>query len=180
MPAGVLLVRALLGALGANPVDTALNALGLQALIFLMATLFCSPLQWLFKWTWPARVRRTLGLLGLGYVTVHLSVYVVLDQSLNLALILEDLGKRPFIAVGFGAWVLLLPLGFTSTAASVKRLGYVKWKRLHRLAYLCAALGCVHYYLRVKKDVTQPVLYASVLGVLLSVRAIAVLRGRRV
>lgn len=179
VPAGVLAARAASGTLGANPIDAALNALGLEALVFLVGCLACTPLQWLSGWTWPVRIRRVLGLLSLGYATAHFLVYVALDQALNVSLVLEDLGKRPFIAVGFACFVLLIPLGLTSTQGAVRRLGFVRWKRLHRLVYVCASLACFHYYLRVKKDVTQPLLYAAAVVALLSARAVASRRGTR-
>ncbi len=169
-PAVILLAEGVAGKLGANPISTALNQLGLLSLTLLMLTLACTPLQLVFKWTWPPRIRRELGLLSFGYVTLHFLTWLVLDQGLSMASVLKDLAKKPFITVGFAAWVLLIPLALTSTNAAVRRLGYEKWKRLHRLSYLIAGLGVVHFYWRVKKDVTEPVLYGLVLAALLSLR----------
>ena len=171
-PAAAIALRALGDGLGANPISEALNRLGLSALVLLIATLACTPLQLVSGWTWPVRIRRTLGLLAFSYVTVHFLVYLVLDHQLDLAAVLEDVGKRPFITVGFAAWLLLIPLAITSTNAMVKRLGFVRWKRLHRLSYLIAALGAVHFYWRVKKDHTEPLVYAAVLGFLLLMRGV--------
>lgn len=171
-PAAAIAVRALRDELGANPISEAINRLGLTALVLLIATLACTPLQLVSGWTWPVRIRRTLGLLGFSYVTVHFLVYLVLDHAFDLGAVLEDVGKRPFITVGFAAWLLLIPLAVTSTNAMVKKLGFVRWKRLHRLSYLCAALGAVHFYWRVKKDHTEPLVYAAVLGFLLLMRVV--------
>ena len=169
-PLTAVLVRAAQGGLGANPISEALNRLGLVALIFLGLSLACTPAQLLMKWTWPVRIRRELGLIGFGYATAHFLTYLVLDQQLRVTEVLEDVGKRPFITVGFTAWLLLVPLALTSTKASVKRLGFVRWKKLHRLAYLCVALGVVHFYWRVKKDHTEPLLYGAAVAFLLGVR----------
>jgi sulfoxide reductase heme-binding subunit YedZ len=172
VPAALMVYRAANHELGANPISTALNQLGLLALTLLMLTLACTPLQQLFKWTWPPRIRRQLGLLTFGYASAHLLTYACLDLGLDFATLGADIAKRPFITVGFSAWLLMVPLALTSTDAMVKRLGYVKWKRLHRLSYFCAGLGVIHFIWRVKKDVSQPMAYAAVLAVLLAVRAI--------
>jgi sulfoxide reductase heme-binding subunit YedZ len=150
--------------LGANPVATALNQIGLLALIFLLASLSCTPLKIAFGWTWPLRVRRTLGLCASFAALTHFLVYAVLDQNFALASILRDVVKRPFIAVGFTALLLLVPLAATSTKRSVARLGFPRWQTLHRLAYAIGALGVLHFYLRVKADHTEPFLYGLVLA----------------
>jgi methionine sulfoxide reductase heme-binding subunit len=150
--------------LGANPVATALNQVGLLALIFLIASLSCTPLKIAFGWTWPLRVRRTLGLCAFFTAFLHFSIYWVLDQSFAVSSVLKDVVKRPFIAVGFVALVLLVPLAITSTKRSVARLGFPRWQSLHRLAYPIGALGVIHFYLRVKADHTQPILYGLVLA----------------
>lgn len=176
-PAALMVTRAASGALSANPIAAALNQLGLLALTLLMLTLACTPLQLVFKWTWPPRIRRALGQLTFCYATAHLLTYALLDLQLDFATLGADLAKRPFITVGFTAWLLMAPLMVTSTDAMVKRLGYVRWKRLHRLSYVCAALGVVHFVWRVKKDVTEPALYAAVLALLLAVRAVKAKRS---
>ncbi|HLL52946.1 MAG TPA: protein-methionine-sulfoxide reductase heme-binding subunit MsrQ [Myxococcaceae bacterium] len=180
VPLGALVLRAAVGELGSNPISEALNALGLLALIFLVASLACTPAKVLFGWTWPIRIRRMLGVLAFVYALLHFLTYAVLDQGLDLATLWEDVTKRKFIFVGFAALLLLLPLTLTSTDSSVKRLGYVRWKRLHRLAYLAGGLGVIHYVWRVKADLTEPVVYGLILGGLLLVRVIDFLRsGRR-
>jgi sulfoxide reductase heme-binding subunit YedZ len=180
IPAAVLLSRGLRGALGANPIATALNQLGLMALVFLIASLACTPLKIVFGWTWPIRIRRMLGLFAFFYALVHISTYSGLDQVFDFKAIWADVTKRKFIFVGFAAFVLLVPLAATSTDAMVRRLGFARWKLLHRLAYVAAILGVVHFIWRVKKDVTQPMTYAAILAVLLGVRLVdaTVLRKR--
>ena len=171
-------LRVTQGILGANPIAEVLNELGLTALIFLVASLACTPARWLFGWTWPTRVRRQLGLFAFFYAALHVFVYLVLDQVLDWATIVEDIAKRPFITVGFLAFVLLVPLAVTSTSGWVRRLGYRRWQRLHQLAYVAGVLAVVHFVWRVKIDLTQPLIYAAVLAVLLLVRVVVWQRQR--
>jgi sulfoxide reductase heme-binding subunit YedZ len=173
-----LLLRAAQGTLSANPVAAALNRLGLLTLIFLLATLALTPLRLLFGWTWPIRIRRMLGLFAFFYATLHFMTYLVIDQQLDFRAIAEDILKRKFIFVGFAAFLSLIPLALTSTNASVRRLGIQRWQRLHRLAYVAATLGVVHFIWRVKRDLTEPAIYGAVLGVLLLIRAVNAWRAR--
>jgi sulfoxide reductase heme-binding subunit YedZ len=177
-PLAALLLRAGAGTLGANPVAIALNKLGLLALIFLVASLTCTPLKLLFGWTWPMRLRRTLGLLAFAYACLHVLTYLAIDQGLDLGAIAADLYKRRFITSGAMAFLALVPLAWTSTNASVRRLGFARWTRLHRLAYLAAMLGVVHFLWRVKKDLTEPLLYGLVLALLFAARGWGKLRER--
>jgi methionine sulfoxide reductase heme-binding subunit len=170
-PLAVLVVGALRGTLGANPISEVINQLGLLALILLIASLAATPLKLLLGWTWPLRIRRLLGLLAFFYATLHMLSYVVVDRWGELATLAEDIAKRPFITVGLLAWALLVPLALTSTRASIKRLGFKTWQRLHRLSYLAGVLAIVHFVWRVKKDSTEPLTYAAILAVLLAVRA---------
>jgi sulfoxide reductase heme-binding subunit YedZ len=163
VPFGSMAWRALRHQLGANPVATALNQIGLLALIFLSASLSCTPLKVLADWNWPLRIRRTLGLCSFFSALLHFSVYLGLDQGFSLVAVLSDVLRRPFIAVGFLALVLLVPLALTSTKRSVLRLGFARWQALHRLAYPIGVLAVIHFYLRVKADHTQPWLYALLL-----------------
>jgi len=172
VPLGSVVVRAVQGALGANPIAVILNELGLGALILLIASLACSPARRIFGWTWPIRIRRELGLAAVGYASLHFLVYLALDQGLDWSAIVGDIVKRPFITVGFAALVLLMPLTFTSTKASVQRLGFRRWQRIHYLAYAGGALAVLHFIWRVKLDVTQPLIYAGVLAALLVVRVV--------
>jgi sulfoxide reductase heme-binding subunit YedZ len=167
-PLASLALRAYRGTLGANPIAEAINQFGLLALIFLVASLAPTPLKSVFDLKWPLRVRRMLGVLSFFYATLHLLTYALLD--VQLATLGQDLVKRPFIMVGFLAWLMLLPLAVTSTDASVKELGFKTWKLLHRLAYPTAILAIVHFVWRVKKDVSEPLKYGAVLLVLLAVR----------
>ena len=162
--------RALRGTLGPDPVAEILNRLGLYAICLLFASLACTPLQVLLGWTWPLRVRRMLGLFAFFYACLHLSTYVFIDQGLDVRGIGKDVAKRRFVTIGFAAWCSLIPLAITSTQGWVKRLGYRRWKSLHRLAYLAAALASVHFLWRFKTALLQPVLFTAVLLVLLGVR----------
>ena len=177
-PLAVMIARGLDGHLGANPIGEALNQLGLLALIFLVAALVCTPLKLLFGWTWPMRIRRMLGLLAFFYAALHVSTYTGLDQFFDWAAIYADVSKRKFIFVGFAAFVLLIPLAITSTNGAVKRIGFVRWKRLHRLAYVAPSLAVVHFILRVKKDEQEPMTYAVILAALLAIRVATSLRAR--
>ena len=172
-PALRLLVLGARGELGANPIATALNQLGLVTLVFLIASLAATPLKVALGWTWPIRIRRMLGLYAFFYASLHFLTYLGLDQVLDLRAVFADITKRNFIAVGFTAFVLLVPLAVTSTDAMVRRLGFVRWKRLHRLVYVAAALGVVHFIWRVKKDLSQPLTYGAVLAFLLAIRVVA-------
>jgi sulfoxide reductase heme-binding subunit YedZ len=172
-PVVSILLRARSGALGANPIAEALNELGLMALVLLIASLACTPLRTVFGWTWPIRARRLLGLLAFAYAALHVAVYAGLDQGLDLRAILADVVKRRFIFVGFAAFVMLIPLAWTSTKGAVRRMGYVKWKRLHLLIYPAALCAVVHFVWRVKKDLREPLVYAAILGALLLVRALS-------
>ncbi|HZH04914.1 MAG TPA: protein-methionine-sulfoxide reductase heme-binding subunit MsrQ [Myxococcaceae bacterium] len=170
VPAAALGVAAFRGTLGANAVERALNQLGLLALTFLVASLACTPLNSVLGWKWPVRVRRMVGLFAFFYAVLHFSVYVGLDQGFDLTVLWEDVTQRKFIAVGFAALVLMVPLALTSTNAMVRRLGYPRWKRLHRLAYASGVLAAVHFLWRVKADLSKPLLYASALGLLFLIR----------
>lgn len=178
VPLGLMLVRAARGTLGADPVAIAMNQLGLLALIFLLASLCATPLRILFGLAWPIRIRRLLGLLAFFYATLHFLLYVVIDQGLALPAILADITQRKFITVGFVAWLLLIPLAVTSNNALHRRLGAVRWKRLHRLSYVIGVLGVVHFVWRVKKDLSQPMAYATVLGLLFLVRIVQMRRKK--
>ena len=153
--------------------------LGLVALVLLISTLACTPAQEALGWTWPARIRRTLGLFAFFYACLHFVTYVALDQGLAWAALIQDVLKRNFILVGLLALVLMAPLAATSTQGMVRRLGFAKWKRLHRLAYASAVLGVIHFLWRVKKDRTQPAIYGAILLSLLAFRVWSALRKAR-
>jgi methionine sulfoxide reductase heme-binding subunit len=178
VPLAAILWNAAHGNLGANPIAEALNELGLTALVFLLGSLACTPLREVFDWPWAVGLRRMLGLFAFFYALLHASTYALLDQGGRLSAIWADVTKRPFIFAGFAALVLLIPLAATSTADAVKRLGYVRWKRLHRVVYLAGALAVFHFLLRVKKDVREPAVYIGILAVLLLTRVVLYWRQR--
>jgi sulfoxide reductase heme-binding subunit YedZ len=162
--------------LGANPIEFVTRSLGTWALTFLLITLAVTPLRKLGGWQWLIKLRRMLGLFAFFYACLHFLTWVWLDQFFDLHDIYKDVLKRPFITVGFASFLLLIPLALTSTNAMVRRLGGKRWQRLHRLVYLIAIGGVVHYWWLVKKDITQPAIYAAILAVLLGYRALAALR----
>jgi sulfoxide reductase heme-binding subunit YedZ len=170
VPLAALLLEALRGQLGADPVAVALNRLGLLALILLLASLAATPLRLVCGWSWPLRLRRMLGLLSFFYASLHFLVYALIDQGLSLPAIARDLTERQFIYVGFTAFVILALLAATSPARVRRRLGPLRWQRIHRLVYLAGILGSLHFVWRVKRDLSQPSLYAALLVVLLLAR----------
>jgi methionine sulfoxide reductase heme-binding subunit len=178
-PAAVVAFRFLTDRLGSNPIAEAMNELGEWTLITLLATLACTPLKIVLGWNWPLQLRRMLGLISFTYVCLHFMVYLVLDQFFDWQTIWEDILKRKFITIGFLGFLLLLPLAITSTNKMVKRLGFRRWKRLHRLSYAAAVAGVVHYLWRVKADLREPLIYAAVLALLLLIRLYPWWRERR-
>jgi len=165
--------RAVRGTLGADPVAEVLNRLGLYALVLLLCSLACTPLQLVLGWKWPLRVRRMLGLFAFFYASLHLTTYVAIDQGLDVASIGKDIVKRRFVTVGFAAWCCLFPLAVTSTQGWVKRLGFRRWKALHRLAYLAAVLAIFHFVWRFKTALLDPLVAGATLFVLFAIRLIA-------
>ena len=164
--------------LGANPVEELLHRLGKWGLNFLLITLVVTPLRRITGLTWLTRYRRMLGLFAFAYVLLHFITYTWLDQGLDLDAVIEDIVERPYITVGFTALLLLIPLAVTSTNAMIRRLG-PKWRKLHRLVYVAAALGVWHFYWQVKKDILEPSIYIGILAVLLGYRVWhARIRGR--
>jgi methionine sulfoxide reductase heme-binding subunit len=179
VPIAAIIMRASANALGPDPIAQALNQFGLIALVFLIAALTCTPLKAIAGWTWPMRLRRMLGLLAFFYASLHVITYTVLDQGLDWHAIYDDILKRKFIFLGFSTFVVLIPLAATSTNSALRRLGYVHWKQLHRLAYLAPALAVLHFTWRVKRDIREPVGYGLVLATLLSVRLVDYLYDRK-
>lgn len=163
--------------LGANPIEFVTHSSGTWALNFLLVTLSVTPARHLLQWPALLRYRRMLGLYAFFYAGLHFLTYLWLDQFFDAQAILKDIAKRPFITVGFSAFVLLLPLAATSSRAMVRRLGH-HWQRLHRLIYAIAMLGVIHYGWLVKKDLTQPLIYAAILSLLLGWRLRHALRKR--
>lgn len=159
------------GSLGANPIEEILDRFGNWALRFIMITLAITPLRRLTDWNWLSRFRRMLGLFTFFYALMHFLTWLVLDRELRLADILEDLIERPFITLGFAAVVLLTALAITSFTAIRRRMGR-NWQRLHYASYVVGILGVWHYWWQVKKDVTEPLIYAVILVALLAARVI--------
>lgn len=162
---------AVTGGLGVNPIEAINRFLGDWALRFLLISLAISPLREITGYAALIRFRRMLGLFAFTYVALHLSSWVGLDQFFSWPHIWKDIVKRPFITIGMAAFLLLAPLAATSTARMIKRLGARRWKRLHMLVYPAAALGCLHYFMMVKADIREPLIYAAILAVLLGWRA---------
>lgn len=156
--------------LGANPVETLTRSSGLWALRFLLITLLVSPIRWYTGLTAIVKYRRMLGLYAFFYASVHMLLYLGLDQLFDIQDIWKDILKRPFITVGFISFILLLPLVMTSTNKMMKRLGGKRWKRLHRLTYVIATLSCVHFLMLVKADIREPIIYMILLSFLFSIR----------
>ena len=179
VPLAVLLWRVVHRTLGADAVAIGLNQLGYLALVFLIAALACTPLKILTGWTWPIRVRRMLGLFAAFYASLHFLTYVVIDQQFDWSILWEDVTHRKFMIVGFLAFLTLLPLAWTSTDASVRRLGFKRWKALHRLSYVAGVLAVIHFIWRVKLDVRVPLIWATVLGALFLIRIADAIRSRR-
>lgn len=165
-----LIFYAYLDTLGANPIEKITRTTGYWTLFFLLITLAATPIRRLFKWLWVIRLRRMLGLFAFFYGCLHFLTYLILDQFFDWEAILKDLIKRPYITVGFMAFVLMLPLAITSSDSMIHRLGGKRWRLLHRLVYVTAIAGVVHYWWLVKKDLTEPIVFGVLLANLLSIR----------
>ena len=163
-------------ALGANPAEFITRSTGDWTLRFLLLTLAVTPLRKALGWHWLAGWRRMLGLYAFFYGVTHFASFVSFDHVFVLAEILKDIVKRPFITVGVTALALMLPLAITSTDRMVRRLGAKRWRARHRLVYLIAPLGVLHFWWMVKADLTEPAIYAALLTVLLGYRVAARLR----
>ena len=170
LPLAKLMVNGLMDHLGANPIERILRRTGFWTLTMLTLTMAVTPLRQLTGRIWIGRFRRMLGLFAFFYGCLHFATYLVLDQFFDWPGILKDITKRPYITVGFSAFVLMMPLAITSTDAMLRRLGGKRWRALHRLVYLITAAGVVHFWWLVKKDITEPLIFALVLVLSLAVR----------
>lgn len=157
---------------GSNPVKEGEHYLGQWTLRFIIAALAVTPLRQLTGWNWLAKHRRTLGLYAFGYLMLHWLTYALLDVQLDWDELLKDLAKRPYIMIGMAALVGMVPLALTSTRNSIRRMGGKRWNRLHRVIYPIAVLGVIHYWMAVKKDITDPLIYAILVAVLLAWRVV--------
>jgi sulfoxide reductase heme-binding subunit YedZ len=169
-PLAVLTWKAVYQLLGANPVDVITRSTGKWTLVFLLLTLAVSPTRRLLRTPWLIRFRRMLGLFAFFYASLHLMTYVWLDQFFNLHSMLHDIAKRRFITAGMTAFILMVPLAFTSTRGWIRRMGGKQWQKLHRLIYFSAAAGVIHFLWLVKADRSRPLAYGSVLAILLLYR----------
>jgi len=183
-PLASLLWRYRADDLGANPIEVITRSTGSTTLVFLLLTLSITPLRKLSRQPWLIRFRRMLGLFAFFYGCLHFTTYIWLDQFFDWANMVKDVQKRPFITAGFTGFVLMIPLALTSTAWAVRTMGGRRWQWLHRLIYGSATAGVIHFLWLVKKDISEPLMYAGVLAVLLAYRlaawGISARRERRV
>jgi sulfoxide reductase heme-binding subunit YedZ len=175
VPAALLAWDAYQRRLGANPIEFATRATGVLALVFLFVTLAVTPLRKLTGANWLVKLRRQVGLYAFFYGSLHLLTYVWFDKFFGVREIVEDVWARPFITIGMASFLLLVPLAATSTKGMIKRLGGKRWAHLHKLTYVAAIGGVIHFYMGVKADTTIPILFAVALAVLLGYRWV---RGR--
>lgn len=171
LPAGYLAWRAATENLGANPIEEITRDLGDWALRFLLIALVVTPLRMITGWNAIGRLRRMMGLFAFFYVMMHMMAYIGLDQFFDWPAIWKDIVKRVYITIGMASVLTLIPLAITSTDGMVKRLGGRNWRRLHRIVYLSAILGVVHYVFMIKAGYQQPLIYAAILFALLAYRA---------
>lgn len=161
------------GNLGANPVEFFLRTTGILTLVMLIATLSVTPLRKIFGWNELIKLRRMLGLYAFFYGSLHLCTYIIFDRGLDLRGTVDDVVKRPFVAVGMASFLMMVPLAATSTNGMIKRLGGKRWQKLHRLTYLIAAGGVIHFWMIVKSDVFYPAIFGLTVGLLLTYRLFA-------
>jgi sulfoxide reductase heme-binding subunit YedZ len=169
IPLALLVLGSFRGSLGANPIEKITHQTGLWTLILLLVTLSITPLRRITAVNWVIQYRRMIGLFAFFYGCLHLMTYVWLDQFFDFHAMLHDVYKRPFITAGFTGFILMVPLALTSTQWSIRKLGK-KWQTLHRLIYFSALAGVIHFIWLVKKDIQEPVMYAIILGILMSIR----------
>jgi sulfoxide reductase heme-binding subunit YedZ len=148
----------------------------MMTLVFLMLTMAVTPLRKITGWNWLANMRRMLGLYAFFYALTHFLLFFALDRAFSVSSTLTEMAKRQYLIIGSAALIIMIPLAVTSTNAMIRRLGGKRWRALHRLAYVAAILGVIHYYMQVKADVRQPLAFAAVLSVLLGYRALDRLR----
>ena len=157
------------GTLGANPIENMQDRFGIWGLRFIVAVLMISPLRSITGFTWITQFRRMIGLYAFFYVLMHFLVWLLLEQSILMSAIIEDIATRPFITIGFIALLILLALASTSTMKIRKKMGN-SWVRLHSSIYLASILGVWHFWWQVKKDITEPLIYAIIISILLLYR----------
>ncbi len=170
VPLGLLVWAAATGGLTANPIEDITHRTGDWALRFLLLALAVTPIRKVTGWGWVAGYRRMLGLFAFFYASLHFSTYLVLDFFFDFTLIFDDIVERRYVTAGFAGFLMLVPLALTSTQGMIRRLGGARWRQLHRLAYVAAIAGVVHYLWLVKIDIRPPLVYAAILAVLLGSR----------
>ncbi len=166
------------GDLGADPVKTLTHTTGLSALVILLCTLAVTPIRRVTRWNGIVKLRRLSGNFAFFYALIHFLIYAVFDHRLSVTEISEDIGKHPWVLVGFSAFVILTVLAATSPRAAVRKLGQ-RWQKLHRLVYAAAVLAVLHFLWLVKKDTTEPLTYGAILAVLLAFRLLPWAARRR-
>jgi sulfoxide reductase heme-binding subunit YedZ len=179
IPLARLLWRFFHDSLGANPIEVITHTTGDWTLILVLCTLSITPIRQITRLYWLIGLRRMIGLFAFFYGMLHFLTYIWLDKFFDIHEMLKDIAKRPFITVGFSAFVLMIPLALTSTAWSIRKLGGKNWRRLHRLIYLTAILGVIHYLWLVKADRHKPLEYGFVLSILLLYRVAVWLSEKR-
>jgi len=170
LPLARLIGDGLADRLGPDPVADIIHTTGIWALRLLLAMLAITPLKRHTGWHWLVRLRRMLALYAFFYACLHLSSYLLFEQTFDWPEIAKDIAKRPYVTAGFISYVLMLPLALTSTHAMMRRIGGRNWQRLHRLSYLVAAMAVLHYFWLVKRDISLPTLYALIFAALLCAR----------
>ena len=173
IPLGQLLYNAWTDDLTANPIEFITHFTGDWILIFLLATLSVTPLRKISGWNELIKFRRMLGLFAFFYALLHFSTFMVLDHFFDFQAIVKDIIKRPYVTAGFTGFVMMIPLAITSTAAMIRKLGK-RWQQLHRLVYLAAIAGVVHFYWLVKADIRRPIQYGVILALLLGYRLVII------
>ena len=163
--------------LGAEPKRELEHYYGDWILRFLVVTLLVTPVRQITRWNWLQKYRRRFGLVAFTYACLHIVAYLFVDMQFEWALIGEDIAKRPYITIGMAAFLMLITLASTSTTGSIRRLGK-RWVKLHRLVYVIVVLGTIHFWMSVKKDIREPLMYALIFAVLLGYRAWHALRSR--
>lgn len=170
IPAALLIRDATSDNLGANPIEAIEMRTGWWTLVFLFVTLAITPLRRVTGWNRLIKLRRMLGLFAFFYATTHVMAFIGLDMFFDWGFIVAEVVERPWITIGMASWLLLIPLAVTSTRGWVRRLGGRRWALLHRLAYVSAAGGTLHFYWAVKQDTSQPLLFAAILALLFGAR----------
>jgi DMSO/TMAO reductase YedYZ heme-binding membrane subunit len=165
--------------LGANPQNFAILTTGMMTLVFLMLTMAVTPLRKVSGWGWLIQLRRMLGLYAFFYVCLHFMLFFSLDRGFSISSTLIEMVKRKYLIIGSIGLIVMIPLAITSTNAMIKWMGGKRWRSLHRLAYVAAIAGVVHFYMQVKADVRLPLVFAAVLAILLGYRVFESMRSQQ-